>query len=692
MEDIIEWVNDTKTDPNIQNVVLGQSMGGVIARYALADMEDNPSLDHDTSLYISHDAPHQGANIPLGIQYFARHLADQFVSTPLGNLPLPAAGGGSITISDLQNVFNSPGTRQLLSNNINGNFNLDNSEFETWQTELQNKGYPIQTRNIAISNGSHCANFQEVGPQQELLYLSGDVEPTIFADILLNFYPTLFGYESIVYIGLAAILENPAYLAGLLPGRTNFNARFEAKTLPNVGQSNNIYKGRIRITKKIDFLITSLSYSINITDQEFNNPNAVQLPLDSYPGGAFNVTFDLSDINDSETNDWLYNLNLVGRSANSFNFIPTPTALDVGGGTTTLGNPDYIKKYNSADPPTGSLAIPFDNYTTSFDPSGANEQHISFNTRNGDWLALELNTIANDEDSFNCTFTCGNEEITGVDAFCFGNPTFSFPAGADTYSWNVVSTGVVNVTSGTNSNSITLSRNGNASGPVTLRLIIDSQRCGVNNMLFTKDIYVGSPIVSSIVEIDPNTINHISSGNGGNCPDIGLELNFTPSNQDVLEIEWEKITTDVTWSRDFDNSNDRYVILYPNCNKDFEFRVRTRNICGWSDWQNLTYTINSCAGNCGGSAPGTLSSDYYEVYPVPTSDNLTVKIKSVPHGTIDPNLNFNIQLFNSSGISVYNTTSAFNPTTFDVSGFLTGTYTLILSHNGTTESFQIIIN
>lgn len=325
LEDIITWVNDVKTTTN-QNVVLGQSMGGVIARYALADMEQR-NLDHDTKLYVSHDAPHQGANIPISVQYLARHLADQFVSTPVGDMDLPAAGGGSVTIGDIQNVFNSPGTKQLLANNINGSFNLDNSAFSTWQADLRAKGYPQQTRNIAIGNGSHCADTQEVGPQEELLFLGGDIEPTIFLDTVINFFPFLSSLENLGYIALAIILEDPAYLAGLLPGRTNFNARFESKTLPSTGQSANIYKGRLRITKKINFLFLKITYNINITNREYNNPNAVQLPLDSYPGGAYPVPFDLSDINESETNNWLYNLDLTGRSANSFGFIPTPTGL-----------------------------------------------------------------------------------------------------------------------------------------------------------------------------------------------------------------------------------------------------------------------------------------------------------------------------------------------------------------------------
>lgn len=144
-------VKKTANSSTEQNVVLGQSMGGVIARYALADMEQR-GLTHDTRLYISHDAPHQGANIPLGIQYFARHLADQFISTPLGDYSFEVANDSEASIEELNSLFNAPGTQQLLSNYISPNFALNNSEFDAFQADLHSKGYPpAQTRNIAIA-------------------------------------------------------------------------------------------------------------------------------------------------------------------------------------------------------------------------------------------------------------------------------------------------------------------------------------------------------------------------------------------------------------------------------------------------------------------------------------------------------------------------------------------------------------
>jgi PGAP1-like protein len=82
VEEAIRWINSQKilagsTEPN---VVIGQSMGGVVARYALKDME-NKGQNHQTRLFISHDAPQQGANVPQGYQHLARHARDLYIKS-----------------------------------------------------------------------------------------------------------------------------------------------------------------------------------------------------------------------------------------------------------------------------------------------------------------------------------------------------------------------------------------------------------------------------------------------------------------------------------------------------------------------------------------------------------------------------------------------------------------------------------
>jgi FlgD Ig-like domain/Palmitoyl protein thioesterase len=120
--------------------LVGASMGGLVARYALAWMEAN-SDPYRVRNFISFDVPHAGANIPLGIQYWLDFFSDQSAeaATLLGRLDRPAARqmllyhhttppGGTGTPDPLRAVF---------------------------ETELTGLGdYPSQPRRVALSNGS----------------------------------------------------------------------------------------------------------------------------------------------------------------------------------------------------------------------------------------------------------------------------------------------------------------------------------------------------------------------------------------------------------------------------------------------------------------------------------------------------------------------------------------------------------
>jgi len=61
LEAVINKVNATKSGSN-RSTVIGWSMGGLVARWCLKDMEDR-ILDHQVANYFSYDAPHQGANV-----------------------------------------------------------------------------------------------------------------------------------------------------------------------------------------------------------------------------------------------------------------------------------------------------------------------------------------------------------------------------------------------------------------------------------------------------------------------------------------------------------------------------------------------------------------------------------------------------------------------------------------------------
>lgn len=105
---MITWVNNNKVGDE-PNVLLGQSMGGVVGRYTLAKMEQENAPDHDVRLFISHDAPLQGANTPIAIQHLSRHMHNEYVQQPilqiLGEFALPVLTGLAEIFEDAANVF-----------------------------------------------------------------------------------------------------------------------------------------------------------------------------------------------------------------------------------------------------------------------------------------------------------------------------------------------------------------------------------------------------------------------------------------------------------------------------------------------------------------------------------------------------------------------------------------------------------
>lgn len=315
------------------NVVLGQSMGGVIARYALKDMENN-SINHQTRLYISDDAPHLGANVPQGFQHLARHARSLYIKTGLtvSLVEFIQFIRGGVSPMQALSLADQPASKQMLLNFVTGNNTINNSAHDTWQTELKNMGYPngvsgIPFRKVAVSNGSECANPQVFGSGANLLTYNGKANTRILGD--------LAGIGALPLTG-ALLGQLPLYL-GVIPGRNDFTFDFAVNAKAD-GVSNQVYKGKITYTKKILWL---LPVTVNITNRSYNS-TASTLAYDYFPGGYYSLPLDLS--NSSYTGVFL-KYNITANSQKGFNFVPTVSALDIGGGTVTLTKTDYFTRY-----------------------------------------------------------------------------------------------------------------------------------------------------------------------------------------------------------------------------------------------------------------------------------------------------------------------------------------------------------
>ncbi len=704
LEAVIAWVNSVKIGTE-KNVVLGQSMGGVIARYALADMEQS-SLDHKTRLFVSHDAPQQGANIPISVQYMFRHVTNLF------NRYASPFGTQVIDVPFLENsILDQPATKQMLMNLVNNFSNIDNNISSDFYNELKGKGinptvnfgYPINCRNIAISNGAECGIIQGFNAGDDLLSYNLSNKLPFLQNLLVPFAGFLGAgvYQSLSFGAIGFV--------GLLPGSSRYSIEFNAKSIP-YGAGNQIYKGKISYTKKLFKIFGwAPTITVNITNVQKTQPNGV-LPIDHYAGGRYDTTIFTAGVT----------LPAGIYIRDRFNFIPTTSALDIGNGNVYLNDNDYKMAYVGATPPVAPKNSPFANFSTDFEksnPNASNKMHISFNSRNGEWLANELNIAPI---TTNCSYMCSSSPIIGTDFIC-SSSTYTVPNGASFYNWSVSqSSNLVSIT-GNGSPNITLTALPNASGTITLSLTMGDNWAKCGNVTLTKTIWVGVPKFNNLQPIgsqygyDPSEPNLSVSPDGDGCNQIRLNAVFDSPN--ILEYQWEKITTSVAWSV---SPNSGYIYIYPQCNQNFSFKVRTRNVCGWSEWKEFEYALNRCTIDCNTSTPIINTGLNFILNPNPvTNDILNINVKynapwfiipvNIGNGNnfditnefgesnyqLIPNISVNITIFNQLGVPVLqfpNTSVHPTPAELDVSSLQAGTYIVLFEYQGQLESYTIIKN
>jgi len=130
-------------------VVMGTSMGAIITRYALAKMETQ-GIDHNVRLMISHDGPHQGSNVPWGLQTYLQKITFGQLTTLFAAYHLLFPYYNLVANND---VSGYQAAFQLLRQSPNGLALALRAQLEA---ELALYGqYPDDCRNIAIANGAN---------------------------------------------------------------------------------------------------------------------------------------------------------------------------------------------------------------------------------------------------------------------------------------------------------------------------------------------------------------------------------------------------------------------------------------------------------------------------------------------------------------------------------------------------------
>lgn len=125
----------------------GFSMGGLVTRYALAKMEQDPTLpDPETSLYFSYDTPHQGAWFPVALQAFMHFATDNWGDNPILGPVLRQFSG----------LLNSPAAKEMARWHIG---KVDQTPEQASERVAFLKaldevgGWPRNARKVGVANG-----------------------------------------------------------------------------------------------------------------------------------------------------------------------------------------------------------------------------------------------------------------------------------------------------------------------------------------------------------------------------------------------------------------------------------------------------------------------------------------------------------------------------------------------------------
>lgn len=372
-KEVLGWVNTQKASaPNPQdNVVLGLSMGGLVIRYALAEMTKN-NIPHGTRLIISHDSPHQGANTPLGVQYLTRFLATR-------------GGIGGLILNEIDKVkqgndlLDEPASGELLiykatSHNTYTSNTFLNSTYRNMITFSVSDPQPTYEF-IAVSSGSQCGN-QIFAPGSNIIYGNG----LILAPLPFPFH--LGGIKCDVY----------------------------AKALPSSGNSTTIAHLVLKASVSWFFGLLQKTWVIDSFDGQ--SPTGA-LPWDGAPGGTMPTSEKKGNIS---FNVAMPMLNVTANSVNYFCFVPVTSSLDITTVNAQALTASYFGGTNPANPSRASDFIA----QQSFPENGStiyNSRHRFFTARNANWIFDKMQGI---NSTLNCTTECYSPvlELSYLQAGC----------------------------------------------------------------------------------------------------------------------------------------------------------------------------------------------------------------------------------------------------------------------------------
>ncbi|MBX9784909.1 MAG: T9SS type A sorting domain-containing protein [Chitinophagaceae bacterium] len=592
-KDAITKINTNKSG-SLQNVVLGIGTGGIVARYALAEVTKqlggNPT---QTRLLITHDAPHRGANIALGIQMMTRMLASYNYFGITTRQIFPEYG-------DAMRYYDAPINQDILfyRSTSDENFNTNTFISNVYQPMVN---YISPYKFVATILGNECAN-QLMPAGSKFIDMGMEVYAKLKGKVLWGLVGVTLlkvNYETLIYAravptasdGNRKIASVKCVFALKLFGainivKTGYDKTVSAGTsiipydgVPGSNQQTLSFGSLREYYNALEYL-SGASTVINTTSAVIQYIQAIQKAIK-----AIKAATTLLEVLQSPG---FFKLSLVpGFNAETqsfyteYTYLPVGSALDV----TPFDAGSFTAKFvNGANPSYPSPAATYIAQESVPAQSLYNNASMRFTARNARFLFNEMEGVTPNNEV--CSQQCqpSGYSISGPGAFCTGPQTYRVnglpPNGIVT--WTVIPTGIVSTTINAD-RSITLQKL--QDGFVTLSASLNS--CNQTTPL-SLNVIAGTPIPGQFF-LYGQRFNYASNGPGNSfsvCPSEALT--FVPTydgNNSVAPPGTTAHEWTISGSYSFASSlNQEFLALmsasaHPNA---FQFTYRYQNACGWS--------------------------------------------------------------------------------------------------------------
>lgn len=314
---IIREINNIKHQNGSEekNIIVGQSLGGVISRVALREMEMAGEL-HETTTFVSHDSPHLGANVPIGLLYTVRDLISLY-SRKIQRYESLIDGINKINeyikkLSYVSYLLESPAVKQILTNYVTSYGVIDNSYNQNFLDQLNTLGFPMgdigyPIRNMAITK-------------------SGSLDLNNTYDKILSLNETIDKWVYWAYQILGS--DNLRFFRGI---GSNTNININLNVFPYKYNGGVVSNYEITYNKRIfgrdeTFIIDSKRHTAPLTGPAYDVIPSSYLPLSGYKN-------EVNGMSSLELTD-------------SLSFIPTASALCYKNGVNIYPD-DYSKDFYS---------------------------------------------------------------------------------------------------------------------------------------------------------------------------------------------------------------------------------------------------------------------------------------------------------------------------------------------------------